>query len=46
MKVIMEKTNALGFRIYDLKVNEKNSNGMCINGDVGRRKWMMADCCI
>ena len=31
---------------YDLKVNEKKSKVLCINGKVGRRKWMMGYCCI
>ena len=31
---------------YGLKVNEKNSKVVCINGKVGRRRWMMGDCWI
>ena len=31
---------------YGLKVNEKKSKVVCINGEVGRRKWMLGDCCI
>ena len=45
MKVIMEKVNACVVE-YDLKVNEKKSNLVCINGKVGRRRWMMGDWCI
>ena len=29
-----------------MKVNEKKSKVVCINGEVGRRRWMMGDCCI
>ena len=45
MNVIMEKVNASVVE-YDLKVNEKKSNVECINVEVGRRRWMMGDCCI
>ena len=45
MKVIMEKVNECVVE-YDLKVNVKKSNVVCINGEVGRRRWMMGDCCI
>ena len=31
---------------YGLKVNEKKSTVACINGEVGRRRWLMGDCCI
>ena len=31
---------------YDLKVNKKKSKMVCINGEVGGRRWMMGDCCI
>ena len=31
---------------YGLKVNEKKSKVVCINGEVGRRRWMMGDSCI
>ena len=31
---------------YGLKVNEIKSNVVCINGKVGRCRWMMGDCCI
>ena len=41
LKVIMEKVIE-----YGLKVNEKKSKVVCINGKVGRRRWMMGDCCI
>ena len=43
MKVIMEKVNAC---VVELKVNEKTSKVVCINGEVGIRRWMMGDCCI
>ena len=29
-----------------LKINEKKSKVVCINGVVGRRRWIMGDCCI
>ena len=45
MKVIMEKVNECVVE-YGLKVNEKMSKVVCINGKIGRRKWMMGDCCI
>ena len=45
MKVIMEKVNACVVG-YCLKVNEKKSKVVCINGEVGRRRWLMGDCCI
>ena len=45
MKIIMEKVNEWVVE-YGLKVNEKKSNVVCINGEVGRRRWMMGDCCI
>ena len=45
MKVIMEKVNECVVE-YGLKVNEKKSKVVCINGEVGRRRWMMGDCCI
>ena len=45
MKVIMEKVNECVVE-YGLKVNEKKSKVVCINGEVGRRSWMMGDCCI
>ena len=45
MKVIMEKVNDWVVE-YGLKVNEKKSKVVCINGEVGRRRWMMRDCCI
>ena len=41
----MEKVNECVVE-YGLKVNEKKSNVVCINGKVGRRRWMMGDCCI
>ena len=31
---------------YGLKVNEKKSQGGVINGEVGRRRWMMGDFCL
>ena len=43
LKVIMEKVNECVVE-YGLKVNEKKSMVVCINGKVGR--WMMGDCCI
>ena len=45
MKVIMEKVNECVVE-YGLKVNEKKSQVVCINGEVGRRGWMMGECCI
>ena len=45
VKVIMEKVNEWVVE-YGLKVNEKKSKVVCINGEVGRRIWMMGDCCI
>ena len=45
MKVIMEKVNECVVE-YDLKVNEKKSQEVCINGEVGIRRWMMGCCCI
>ena len=29
-----------------MKVNEKKSKVVCINGEVGRRRLIMGDCCI
>ena len=40
MKVIMEKVNECVVE-YGLKVNEKRSKVVRINGEVGRRKWMI-----
>ena len=37
IKVIMEKVNACMVE-YSLKVNEKKSKVVCINGEVGRRR--------
>ena len=45
LKVIMEKVNECIVE-YGLKVNEKKSKVVCINGKVGRCRWMMGDCCI
>ena len=45
IKVIMEKINECVVE-YGLKVNEKKSTVVCINGEVLRRRWMMGDCCI
>ena len=45
MKVIMEKVTECVVE-YGLKVNEKKSKVVYINGVVGRRRWMMGDCCI
>ena len=45
MKVIMEKVNECVVE-YGLKVYEKKSKVVCIYGEVGRRRWMMEDCCI
>ena len=45
MKLAMEKVNACVID-YGLKVNEKKSKVVCINGEVGRRRWMMRHCCI
>ena len=44
MKVIMEKVHECVVE-YGLKVNKK-SKVVCINGEVGRRIWMMGGCCI
>ena len=41
----MEKVNECIVE-YGLKVNEKKSKVVCINGKVGRCRWMMGDCCI
>ena len=45
MKVVMVKVNECVVE-YGLTVNEKKSKVVCINGKVGRRRWMMGDCCI
>ena len=45
IKVIMEKVNE-GVVEYGLRVNERKSKVVCINGDVRRRRWMMGDCSI
>ena len=45
MQVIMEKVNECLVE-YSLKVNEKNSKVVCINGEVGSRRWTMGNCCI
>ena len=45
MKVIMEQVKECVIE-YGLKVNEKMSKVACIHGEVGRRRWMMGDCCI
>ena len=45
MNVIIEKVNECIVE-YDFKVNEKKSTVVCINSEVGRRRWMMGDCCI
>ena len=39
IKVIMEKVNVCVVE-YGLKVND-TSKVVCINGEVGRRRWMM-----
>ena len=41
----MEKVNECIVE-YGLKVNEKKSKVVYINGKVGRRRWMIGDCCI
>ena len=41
----MEKVNECVVE-YGLKVNKKKSKVVCINGEVGRRRSMMGDCCI
>ena len=41
----MEKVNECVVE-YGLKVNDKKSKVVCINGKVGRRRWTMGDCCI
>ena len=45
IKVIMEKVNQCVVE-YGLKVNEKKSKAVCINGEVGRCRWIMGDYCI
>ena len=45
MKVIMEKVNECVVE-YGLKINEKKSKVVCINSEVGRRRWMMGNCYI
>ena len=45
MKVIIEQVKECVME-YDLKFNEKKSKVVCINGDVGKRRWMTEDCCI
>ena len=45
MEVIMEKVNECVVE-YGLTVNEKKSKVVCIIGEVGKRRWMMGDCCI
>ena len=45
MNVIIEKVNECVVE-YGLKVNEKKSKVVCINGEVGRCRWMVGDCCI
>ena len=41
-RVIMDKVIECVVE-YGLKVNEKKSKVMCINGEVGRRRWMMGE---
>ena len=45
MQLIMEKVIECVVE-YGLKVNEKKSKVVCINDEVGRRRWMIGDCCI
>ena len=45
MKVIMEQVKECVIK-YGVKVNEKKSRVVCIDGEVGRRRWMMGDWCI
>ena len=45
LKVITEKVNECVVE-HGLKVNEKKSKVVCINGKDGRHRWMMGDCCI
>ena len=40
INVIMEKVNECVLE-YGLKVNEKKSKVVCINGEVGRHKWRL-----
>ena len=42
MKVIMEKLNECVVE-YGLKINEKKSKVVCLNGEVGRRRWMIGE---
>ena len=41
----MEKVNECVVE-YRLKDNEKKSKVVCINGNVGRRRWLMGESCI
>ena len=43
--VIMEKVNKRILE-YGLNVNGKESTVLCVNGEVGRRKWKMENCYI
>ena len=43
MEVIMKQMNACVIE-YGLKVNEKKSTVVCINGEVGKRRWMIRKC--
>ena len=45
IKVIMEKLNECVVE-NDLKVNEEQSKVVRINGEAGRCRWIMGDCCI
>ena len=45
MNVITEKMNECVIE-YGLKVNEKKSKVVCINCEVGRRRWKMGRCYI
>ena len=45
IKVIMEQVKEWVIE-YGLNVNEKKSKVVCINGEIGKRRWMVGDCCI
>ena len=45
MNVTMEQVKECVIE-YGLKVNDKKSRVVCIHGEIGRRRWMMGDCCI
>ena len=44
-KSIIEQVNECVIE-YGLKLNVKKSKVVCLNGEVGRRRWRTGDCCI